>query len=181
LFLPGNDFVRSRLPFDIALGLATVPLITALLCPYIVAQGLVHAGATALAVGGLALGMAWVNATPALRRATLWFTIASGTIWWVGWNAIQYVAVLRSGCIAYSGQQLEMDGDWHLVRESLQKPWGYNEFPWMQLALICLLAFCATVLVGLDRQAGPATVQTKRKAVAITARATTQTGTSTLP
>jgi hypothetical protein len=136
------SFVSARLPLDIALGIATVPPILAWVVPYPIAQGMVHAGATALAVGGLALGMAWLESAPACWRKSLLFTVAAGTVWWVIWNAVQYITVLQAGGIAQSGAGLESDDDWSLVVASRELPWGYGYFPWMTLVLACL-----TVLV----------------------------------
>jgi hypothetical protein len=159
-------FVRCRLPPDIAVGLATVPLITALLHPYLIAQGLVHAGATALAVGGLALGMAWLGSTPGRFRASLLFTITVGTLWWLAWNAIQYLAVLQAGGYMQSGPRLEMDEDWRILIESGQMPWGYGDFPCLPLVLLCLTAICAALFSLQAKHAQAANVQARSEAAA---------------
>jgi hypothetical protein len=147
------SFVSAQLPLDIALGIATVPPILAWLMPYLIAQGQVHAGATALAVGGLALGMAWLASAPAYWRGSLLVTVTAGTVWWVIWNAFQYITVLQAGGIAQSGPGLESDGDWSLVVARHELPWGYGYFPWMPLVLACLTAVCFIIVTSLARKA----------------------------
>src|SRR6202022_2484158 len=115
--------------------LATVPVVLGLLNPYATAAGMVHAGATALAVGAMALGMAWLSPAPSRRRNTLVFTVILGTVWWVVWNIVQYVMVLRAGGFVRSGPVLDDDLDLADLLASGEVPWGHGKIPWILLLL----------------------------------------------
>ena len=69
-------------------------------------------------------------------------TLASGTIWWVGWKVLQYVE---------RGSQLTFDpnDDYRLLLMSGQMPWGHGGFLWLPLVLAVLTALAATTVVGL--------------------------------
>jgi hypothetical protein len=141
-------FVSSRTPLDITLGVVTVPIFAALLIPYLTAQGDVHAGATALAIGGLALGMAWLGSAPARLRGSLLVTVAAETIWWVGWKAFQYVEVIYGRTHLTFDQN---DSDPSLLLASGQTPWGHGMFPLLPLVLAVLTVLAATIVAWLAR------------------------------
>jgi hypothetical protein len=145
------SFLRKQLPPAIAAGLATVPVATALLVPSISAAGIVHSGATALAVGALIVGMAWLATEPSHVYGTRVFTLLAGTFWWCAWNVTQYVAVLQAGGFANSGPRLDDQLDLPLLLASGQVPWGYGQFPWMPLVLASGTAITAAMVTILAK------------------------------
>jgi hypothetical protein len=141
------SFVRTRVPPVIAASLVTVPVFLGILTPYATASGMVHAGATALAVGAMALGMAWLSAAPpSWRKKTLVLTVLFGTVWWVVWNIVQYILVLRAGGFQRSGPVLDDNLDLPKLLASGELPWGYGTFPWM----ITLLGLLVMVFIGMN-------------------------------